>query len=86
MTTFTYSGQGIAFDGKIMWSYDSGFARNVVIFDVDNISLFHNDRQKSNFSVLCKELIKVIKELRIVLVHQQNKKTKKKKTVLTLVK
>ena len=83
MTKFSYSGQGIAFDGKIMWSYDSGFARNVVIFGVDNISSFHNDHQKSNFSVLCKGLIKVIKELRIVLVQQ---KKKKKKIILTLLK
>ena len=77
MTKFTYSGQGIAFDGKIMWSYDSGFARNVVIFGVDNISSFHNDHQKSKFSVLWKGLIKVIKDS--VGAAAKNKKKKKQK-------
>ena len=79
MTKFTYSGQGIAFDGKIMWSYDSGFARNVVIFGVDNISSFHNDHQKSKFSVLWKGLIKVIKDSVGAAAKKKKKKKKEKK-------
>ena len=35
---FTYNGQGIAFDGKGSWSFGNDFARNVVIFGVDNSS------------------------------------------------
>ena len=35
-----------------MMSFDNGFARNVVIFGVDNISSSHTDNQKNNFLVL----------------------------------
>ena len=35
-----------------MLSFDNGFARNVVIFGVDNISSSHTDNQKNNFLVL----------------------------------
>ena len=30
--------RGIAFDGKGKWSFGNGFARHVVILDVDNTS------------------------------------------------
>ena len=48
---FTYSGRGIAFDGKGFWSFDNGSARNVVIFGVDHSSSSHID-PKNNFLVL----------------------------------
>ena len=35
-----------------MLSFDNGFARNVVIFGVDNIWSSHTDNQKNNFLVL----------------------------------
>ena len=35
-----------------MLSFGNGFARNVVIFGVDNISSSHTDNQKNNFLVL----------------------------------
>ena len=41
---FTYIGQGIAFDGKCYWSFDSDYARNVVIFRVDNRSSPHTNK------------------------------------------
>ena len=36
-----YSGYGIAFDSAGSWSFGNGFARNVVIFGVDNSSSSH---------------------------------------------
>ena len=39
----TYNDQGTAFDGEGSWSFDNGYARNVVIFDVDNSSSSHTD-------------------------------------------
>ena len=35
-----------------MWSFTNDFARNVVIFGVDNSSSSHTDNQKYNFLVL----------------------------------
>ena len=35
-----------------MWSFGNDFARNVVIFDVDNKSSSHADNRKNNFLVL----------------------------------
>ena len=49
---FNYNGRGIAFDGEGSWSFDHDFARNVVIFGVDNSSSSHTDNQKNNFLVL----------------------------------
>ena len=40
---FTYNGWEIAFDGEGSWSFDNDFARIVVIFGVDCISLSHTD-------------------------------------------
>ena len=31
-----------------MWSFGNGFARNVLIFGVDNTSLFHTYNEKKN--------------------------------------
>ena len=49
---FTYNGRGIAFDGESSWSFGYDFARNIVIFSVDNSSSSHNDNRKNNFLVL----------------------------------
>ena len=43
---FIHNGQGIVFDGEDSWIFRNDFARNVVIFGVDNSSLFHTDNQK----------------------------------------
>ena len=47
-----YSGHGISFDGAGSWSFDNDFAKNVLIFGVDNSSSPHTDNHKNNFSVL----------------------------------
>ena len=47
-----YSGYGIAFDGKSEWSFGNDFARNVIIFGVDNISSSHTDNLKNDFFIL----------------------------------
>ena len=33
---FIYNGKGIAFEGKGSWSFGNDFARNAVIFGVDD--------------------------------------------------
>ena len=43
---FTYSGRGEAFDGKIMWIFGNGFARNVVNFSFDNTLLSYTHSLK----------------------------------------
>ena len=50
-----YSGYGIVFDGTGSWSFSNGFAKNVVIFGVDNTSSSHTDNCKNNCLVLGKE-------------------------------
>ena len=35
---YVNSGSGIVFDGKALWSFGGDYARNVVIFGVDNSS------------------------------------------------
>ena len=47
-----YSGYRIAFDGKGTWRFGDDYARNVVIFGVDNSSSSHTDNQKNKFLVL----------------------------------
>ena len=49
---YVYSGYGKAFDSVGWWSFDNDFARNVVIFGVNNSSLSHSDKRKNNFLVL----------------------------------
>ena len=49
---FTYNDQGIAFDGEGSWSFDNDYARNIVIFGVDNSSSSHTDNWKNNFLAL----------------------------------
>ena len=57
---FTYNGRGIAFDGEGSWSFGKEFARNVIIFGVDNSSSSHTDNQKKNFLVLGEDHLKVL--------------------------
>ena len=45
-------GYGIAVDGKGEWSFGNDYAKNVVIFGVDNSSSSHTDNQKNGFLIL----------------------------------
>ena len=47
-----YSSYEIAFDGISAWSFGNHFARNVVIFRVDNSPSSHSDNRKNKFLVL----------------------------------
>ena len=47
-----YSGYETAFDGKSEWSFDNDYARNVIIFGVDNSLSSHADNLKNNFLIL----------------------------------
>ena len=47
-----YSGYGIAFDGKGSWSFNDEFARNVIMFGVDNSSSSHTENCKNDFLIL----------------------------------
>ena len=49
---YVYSGYGITFDSAGSWSFDNDFARNVIIFVVDNSSSSHSDNRKNNFLTL----------------------------------
>ena len=49
---YVYRGYGITFDSGSSWSFDDEFARNVVIFGVDNSSSSHSDKRKNNFLIL----------------------------------
>ena len=49
---FTYNGREIAFDGESEWSFGIDYARNVVIFGVDNSSSSPTDNRKNSFLVL----------------------------------
>ena len=42
----------VAFDGAGSWNFGNDFARNVVIFGVDNSWSFHTDNREKNFLVL----------------------------------
>ena len=46
---FTYNGQGIGFDVKVIWSFGNGFARSNIIFGVNNTSSSHTDNKKKTF-------------------------------------
>ena len=47
-----YSGYGIAFDGKGEWNFGNDFARNVVIFGVNNCSPSHTGNCNNKFLIL----------------------------------
>ena len=57
-----YSGYGIAFDGKSLWSFGNDFARNTVIFVVDNSTSSHADNRKNKLLVLGEDLTSGINE------------------------
>ena len=46
------SGSRITFDGTGSWSFMNDFARNVIIFVIDNNSSSHADNRRDNFLVL----------------------------------
>ena len=48
-SNFTDNIWGIACDGEDMWSFGNNFARNVVIFGLDNTSSSHTDNKKITF-------------------------------------
>ena len=48
---FTENCPGTAFDGEASWSFDNDFARNALIFGVDNSSSSHTDNLKNNILV-----------------------------------
>ena len=47
-----YGGYGTAFNALGSWHFDHDFARNVIIFGVDNSSSSHTDNLKNDFLVL----------------------------------
>ena len=49
---YVYSGYGITFDSGDSFSFGNDFARNVIIFGVDNSSSSHSDNRKNNFLAL----------------------------------
>ena len=60
---YVYSGYGIKFDSASSWSFDNDFARNVIIFDVDNSWSILSDNRKNNFLILGKGPTYCINEL-----------------------
>ena len=53
---YVYSGYAIEFDGKGSQSFNNDFARNVIIFLIDNSSSCHTDNIQNNFSTVGKGL------------------------------
>ena len=49
---YVYSGYGIEFDRKGERNFDNNYARNVIIFGVDDSSSSHTNNLKNNFSIL----------------------------------
>ena len=49
---YVHNSYGITFDGKGKWRFDNGYARNVIIFGVDNSSSSHIDNLKNYFLIL----------------------------------
>ena len=49
---YVYSGYGITFDSASSWSFDNETARNVIIFGIDNSSLFHAENRKNSLLML----------------------------------
>ena len=46
-----YSDYQIAFGEKGLCSFGNGFARNVIIFSIDNSLSSHSDKSKNNFNI-----------------------------------
>ena len=53
---YVYSGNGIAFNGLGSWSFGNDFARNFIIFGIDNSSTSHTNNRKKIFLVLVEGL------------------------------
>ena len=49
---WVYSDYGIAFDGAGLWNFRKYFAKNAVIFGIDNSSSSHTDNRKNSLLVL----------------------------------
>ena len=49
---YVYRGYRIASDGKISWSLNDDFARDVIILRVENSSSSHTENPTSNCSIL----------------------------------
>ena len=49
---YVYSCCGLAFDGKGEWSFGNDYARNVLIFGVDNSPSSRSENHKNKFSIL----------------------------------
>ena len=49
---YVHSGYGITFDSGGSWSFGNAFARNFIIFGVDNSSSSHVDNHNNNFLIL----------------------------------
>ena len=49
---YVYSCNGIAFNGLGSWSFGNDFARNFIIFGIDNSSTSHTNNRKKIFLVL----------------------------------
>ena len=59
---YVSSGYGIAFDRKGSWSFGNDFARNVMIFGVDNNSSSHTDNLKNDLLFQMKDIFLVLME------------------------
>ena len=46
----------IVFDGLASWNFVNNFAKNFLIFGVDNSSSYHTDNRKNDFSLLGESL------------------------------
>ena len=49
---YLYSGYAVAFDRKSLWIFNKRFARNVIIFRIDNSSSSNTDSLKNDFLTL----------------------------------
>ena len=49
---YVHSCYGIAFDGKVEWSFGKNSARNVIIFGIDNSSSSHIGNLKNDLLIL----------------------------------
>ena len=66
-----YSGYGITFDGLSSSRFDNDFARNVIIFGVDDNSSSCTDNRKNNFLVLGGGLTDDLTDLLLTVVLMQ---------------
>ena len=60
-----YNGQGIAFDGEDGCRFGNDFARNVVIFGVDNSSSSTTNNRKNSTDVILTLMIALVRKKKI---------------------